>query len=210
MIKYLSIPRVHKFFVIVFAFSTLSLIAGCAGSVVGDAENVLSVIELAVSTLSGILAFIPGAAAFAAPLNEVGTTLTTLQELFAEYKTNATETVYQKIQDFVQLLEANLQKLVNPEGVSTAVVTKVNTIVSAILTQVGTWLALITQLKAAPAPAASANAIEPANAVVAKPEIINTPKPSSAKALHAQLKTIVETATGEETTDWAFKTASRF
>ena len=202
-------PAVHRFFVILFAVSALfsfGLLTACAGSVVGDAENVLSVISLAISTLSGVFAFIPGAAAFAAPLNAVGTTLSTLEQLFAEYKTTATETTYQKIQSFVALLEQNLQALLSPEGVSSALVAKVNGIVSAILTQVGTWLTLITQLQSTAT--TTTPSVEPE--VAAAPVTITAVKPISSKTLHAQLKAIVEEASGDETLDWAFKTASRF
>ena len=200
MKMYRRIARVT--FYLSTATLALSLMTGCAGSVVGDAENVLSVIALAVSTLSGVFAFIPGAAAFAPILNAVGTTLATLQQLFAEYKTSATETTYQKIEQFVQLLQTNLQALLNPEGVSSTVVTKINSIVSAILTQVGTWLVLITELKSTTA--------EPAIEAHAEPVTIITVKPMSAKALHEQLKTIVEAESGDVGVDWAFKTASRF
>jgi hypothetical protein len=209
MYKFLSKPTVHRIFMILFAvsgFFTLSaLITGCSGSVVGDADNVLTVISLAVSTLSGVFAFIPGAAAFAPALNAIGTTLTSLEEAFAEYKTNATETTYQKIQEFVALLQANLQKLVNPEGVSSAVVNKVNQIVSAVMAQVTAWLTLIQQLQAP-----AAGSAEELSAHTVAPVTISTVKPMSSKSLHAQLKTIVEEASGDATTDWAFKTASRF
>jgi hypothetical protein len=198
--------RYHRFFVLTFLASTCFLVMGCAGSVVGDAENVLSVISLAVSTLSGVFAFIPGAAAFAVPLNAVGTTLSTLEQLFAEYKTTATETTYQKIQQFVALLEQNLQALLTPEGVSSALVAKVNGIVSAILTQVGTWLALITQLQA-PSTTPTTASVEPE--VAAAPVTVSVVKPMSAKALQSQLKAIVEEDSGDESINWAFKTASR-
>lgn len=208
MRKFLLRPDVHRFFVSLFAVSTFfslaTVLTGCSGSVLGDAENVLSVISLAVSTLSGVFAFIPGAAAIAPALNAVGTTLSSLQQTFAEYKTSATETTYQKIEDFVSLLQANLQKLLNPEGVPSAVVNKVNAIVSAIMAQVTAWLSLVQQLKA---PAATAS---PAEAHVATPVTITAVKPMNSKSLHGQIKTIVEEASGDAVADWAFKTASRF
>ena len=209
MRKFLLRPIVHRVFVILFAVSGLftlsAMLTGCSGSVVGDAENVLSVISLAVSTLSGVFAFIPGAAAFAPALNAIGTTLSSLEQAFAEYKTNATETTYQKIQEFVTLLQTNLQKLLSPEGVPAATVNKVNQIVSAIMTQVTTWLTLIQQLQAP-----AAGSAEELTAHTAAPVTINTTKPLNSKSLHAQLKTIVEEPSGDVTTDWAFKTASRF
>ena len=99
------------------AIFCLVFVAGCAGTFLSEAPQV---IEAVLGSLSGILAvvgiLVPGASAFIAAINEIIAEIQAIETLVEEYKTTPDETLLQKIEAAIQLAITNIQPLLAPLG----------------------------------------------------------------------------------------------
>jgi hypothetical protein len=182
-------------------------VAGCA-SMASSADTIISVIELALGTLGGVLSVIPGTATLSGFVTEASAVLGQIKTAFDAYKANPDDNAFQNLMGLIAALNASLQKILAPTGAPATLVTKVSAIVSAILTQITNLVNFITQLKSPTTAAVN-------HAAVAELEIPGTSMhqqakdlETSAKAFRGELKTIVLTPTGDAEIDAAFEKAN--
>jgi hypothetical protein len=197
--------RHHKLFVLIFIASAALFVSGCGGSIAGDAENVLAVISLGLATLSGALAFIPGGTVLSAAVGVAEGVVTQLQTEFKTWQANPTESTFQNLMSLVNSLTTNLNQILAGTGLPAAAITKIQSIVTAIQTQITSWVNLISSLKGGSTTSAAIDAETPGTELHDQLKQVH----EASKEFHGQLKAIVDEPTGDAEVDEAFQKANK-
>lgn len=191
--------RYHRVFVLMFACSIMLLIAGCSGTFLANGEEVITIAEAALTSLLGVLAIIPGAAAVVPVITEALAALKALGAAIETYKTTPGETTAQKVTEAFTVAEAALNAIGQSVGLPASIVTKITAVVGVVLGQVLAWFALFQKATATtPAPTVT-------DAVALHAALPEAEKPLKPEPFRAKLNEAFAAPTGDAVTDQAFQ-----
>lgn len=157
--KFLASHRTMIFtmFLVSACLTTILCVTGCAaGAFLTDLE---SVIPIALTGITGILSILAGVDPALSPvvniitpiIQKVEADLTTVKALQAEYKSNASESTLAQIESMVTSITADLNTVLQTNGLPADEATKISTIVTAINSELQAVISTLPVLQASTA-----------------------------------------------------------
>lgn len=163
---------------IMLCFSALCLVTGCG--VPTFLQDIEMIVPVAVSAITGLLALLgsltgnPAEIAAAAAINAIATKVSAgfdeINNLIAQYKSNPTETLLQKIEDGINEVTADLKNILTIEGLPADLAGKIQTITQIVVSQLESLLSVIPIFKSSTA-GASLAVVKPLPAAAFKAQI---------------------------------------